>query len=67
MEVHQVDKEDQIIGTGKTDASGAWDIARDPLILVTDYYAVALKKKIRKKHGRRLICKEGISPTVQPF
>jgi hypothetical protein len=72
VEVHRVDVngtgEDEVQGTDKTDASGNWAVPHSGLILVADYYAVAEKKKIKKKHHRRLICKEGTSPVFDgPF
>jgi hypothetical protein len=66
VELHRVDVngtgEDEVQGTDKTDASGNWEVAHGQLVLIADYYAIAEKKKIRKKHHRKLICKEGTSP-----
>jgi hypothetical protein len=72
VEVHRVDVngtgEDEVQGTDKTDASGNWEVVHGNLVLIADYYAVAEKKKIRKKHGRKLICREGVSPVFDgPF
>jgi hypothetical protein len=59
------DPDEHVRGSTITDETGHWQIDPAGMLLIADYYAVVEKKKFRK-HGKKRVCKRGISPSVNP-
>lgn len=63
--VTEFDPEERVLGTTTTDDAGHWQIDHSGMLLIADYHAVVEKKKFRK-HGKKRVCKRGVSPSVNP-
>jgi hypothetical protein len=52
------------VGTAKTESDGSWAITSNALLPAGDGYVLTVeRKKIKRKHHRKLICKAGESPS----
>jgi hypothetical protein len=61
--VHKVGNQKEKIGKVKSKKKGVWSFDVGGLAEPGNYFA-KVKKKVKKKHGNKIVCRKGKSPTI---
>jgi hypothetical protein len=57
---------ENLVGSGTSDRQGRWEFTNSQFVAVTEHRADVERRVIKKKSGKRLICKAGSSPEEIP-